>query len=157
MTEHSAADNLTWRVHLAKEQPARAVIAAGISLLVVVMVGLLTLNLFWPLFSLAFLVGSLHDFFFPMTYAMTERGVSARGFASHRVLEWDRARRYFVLPDGVKVSPLNGPSRLEDYRGVFLRCSGETRDRVVAIVQDRLTNPATQPRSHPATFSGEVA
>ena len=128
---------LTWRVHLAKEQPARAAMAVGVIVFFVIIVGAVMHNLFWPLLSLIFLVGSLHDFFLPMTFEINGCGVAAKGFGSHRVLEWERARRFFVTTDGVKLSPLAGRSKLEDYRGVFLRCTGERRERVVEAIRAR--------------------
>lgn len=157
MAETTATTTLAWSVHLAKEQPQRAAIAAGVILLTVGMIGAITHNLLGPLFAAILLFGSLNDFFLPIRYELNEQGVEAKGLFSHTSLEWNRAKRFHLLADGVKVSPLAGPSRLEAYRGVFLRCSGATREQVVAIVRVRLANAANEPPGKPANISGEVA
>ena len=158
MAETTSTTTLSWRVHLAKEQPQRAVVATGVILLMVILIGTISQNLFGPLFAAILLFGSLHDFFLPIRYELNERGVEAKGLFSHTALEWNRAKRCYVTRDGVKVSPLSGPSRLESYRGVFLRCTGETRERVLALVQESIAPEpaASQPANHPSP-PGEVA
>lgn len=138
MNDRDPATGLTWRVHLARQQPQRAAAAAAMIALATVAAGVALGNFFWPLLVCLCLTASLHDFFLPMRYAVTEAGVEARGWLSHHALEWERVRRFYVLPDGVKVSPLAGPSRLEAYRGVFLRCTGEVQDRVVETLRMKL-------------------
>ncbi len=143
MMDPHAPMNLTWQVHLARQQPQRAAATAGIILLATLMVCAVMGNLFWALLVLVGLFGSLHDFFLPMRYALTERGVEAKGLVAHNLLEWERVQRFYVLDDGIKVSPLAGPSRLEAYRGVFLRCEGEMRKRVLDTVQMKLAERET--------------
>ena len=156
MAETNSTTTLSWRVHLAKEQPHRAMIATGIILFTAGMIGAITHNLFGPLFAAIFLFGSLNDFFLPMRYELNERGVEAKGFCSHTMLEWNRVKRFYMTADGVKVSPLAAPSRLEAYRGVFLRCTGATRERVITIVEERLATARALPPSV-LTSPGEVA
>lgn len=92
------------------------------------------------LVALLLLVGSATDYLFPISYRLTEEGVFAEGLTSRLALRWKEARR--CLPDrgSVTLTPLETPSRLDEFRGVMLRFApdGEPGDRasVMAVIAE---------------------
>lgn len=61
------------------------------------------------------------DYLLPVTYRLTEEGVEVRQLLPRAFLPWERVRRCVVTEEGLFLSPLSRPSRLDAYRGVLLR------------------------------------
>lgn len=123
----------TWTIHLAKKRPGKAVVAIIIIILALFAVQTVWQN--WILIALAalLLIGSLAEFFFPVTYTLDERGASSRHFGSYRILPWSQVRRVYLFRHGIKLSPLGARSWAETYRGVMLRMTD--REAVLAHIQ----------------------
>ena len=51
--------------------------------------------------------------------------------------EWSRYRSYYADKNGVLLSPFARPTRLENFRGKFIRFAGN-RDRVMDIVRSKI-------------------
>jgi hypothetical protein len=85
----------------------------------------------------AFLVASLARYFVPTDYELDASGASVRFLGHLRRVGWGDVRRFFVAPEGVQLSPFARPSRLESFRGTFLRFAGN-RDEVVRFVEDQV-------------------
>lgn len=137
LTESITTDGelvLTWQVHLAKEQPQRF---AGV-IIVILGVMLLAALLFGSLLSaiiMAFvLFGALSDFFLPVKYTLTTTHVSASTRLGKRTMAWKDVRRCYLDEYGIKISPLRRRSRLEAYRGVYLRF-GDRKEEVLDAVK----------------------
>ena len=117
----SQPDLLSWRVHLAARSPRKAAIAA----LAILLAGVLA-HLAWPglplgLITVGLLFLSAADFFLPIHYRITDRDISLRSGLSLRRLPWSQVRRQARDPHGILLSPLQRPSRLDAFRGVYLR------------------------------------
>jgi hypothetical protein len=129
---------LVWRSHPAAERPLVTALVAAIIALTVVGVWLFLLNV-WMTAILGFLfVGSLGSFFLPTTFRLTESGVQIEGTVTTRRRPWSSFRSYYTERWGVLLSPYPAPRRMENFRGVFLRFSGN-RDAVLAVVGERVS------------------
>jgi len=111
---------VTWSVHLARRQPWRAAVA-----LIVICASAAIAYVIWlhPLAAAAagFLVlSAAAEFLLPVSYRIGPEGVSCRNFLSLGHLKWADVKRCYRDADGVKLSPLARPSRLEAYRGIYL-------------------------------------
>jgi len=125
---------LQWTVHLAAKQPAKAVAAVLVSTAVIAAAATLS-----PLFGAAagwLMFASVAEFMLPVTYSITAEGVEARHLWTFARLNWSSVRRVCVCHDGVKLSPLSSPTRLEAFRGVFIRFGEGNRDAVLGAVED---------------------
>lgn len=98
----------------------------------------------WRIFSpqplalilpLVILTGALSDYVFPISYRLTSRGIHADCGASRLFLAWSDVRRASTGADGVFVSPLRKPSRLDAWRGIRLRFSGGNDETVRELVR----------------------
>ena len=113
---------VTWKVHLAAGVGRRKLGLVVASILIAMAGAYAMLGGALPaiLIGLA-LVVSVGDYLLPITYRITRESASARSLLSHRIIRWEDVRICRLCHDGVKVSPLSRRSRLEAYRGVFLR------------------------------------
>jgi len=73
-------------------------------------------------------------------YVVTEHGASCRMLLKAARIQWADVRRCYIDDLGIKISPLNRRSRLEAFRGVYLRFAGN-RDEVISAVK-ALRGPA---------------
>ena len=122
---------LTWRVHLLRRRPER--------LPLVVVIYLLAIGSVWLIFgsplpvfaALLLLTGAISEYLFPIEYRLTDSGISATGGTSKTAIRWQDVRRVVVRRSGVLLSSLPAPSRLDSFRGVFLRYAppGEPGDK----------------------------
>lgn len=128
---------LLWTVDLGKDNPKRfGVLAAACA------AGLIGLNLFNSILlgivGFLAIILSVAEMFFPLKYRIDEKGVSVRCGISVTALEWSDAKRIVELEDAVRVSPLERPSRLDPFRGVLVRFSGnekEVRGKIQELTQ----------------------
>jgi len=72
--------------------------------------------------------------FLPTWFEVTESGLTTRFCGQTRRMAWTKVGRIIVQEAGVFVSPFAKPSRLDPFRGVFLRFNGNA-DEVVTFVR----------------------
>ncbi|HIE09063.1 MAG TPA: hypothetical protein EYP65_04365 [Armatimonadetes bacterium] len=110
---------IEWRVHLASRNPKGLPLVA----LVMALSGLLGALKGWAYAVLGPVLVLLWvaDYLFPVTYRLTDEGVEVRQLVLRAFLPWERVRRCVKTKGGLFLSPLPKPSRLDAYRGVFLR------------------------------------
>lgn len=111
---------MCWVVDLGSERGRRWIVLGA-----AVLAGLAGLVLFHSIVfaALGFLAvaGSTTDAIFPLRYRIDERAASVRCGWSTAEIEWSKVRRVVADADGVKLSPLPEGSRLDPFRGVYLR------------------------------------
>jgi len=123
-----------WRVWLAREQFIKAIVTLLVVLIAAGGAALLTSSLAVALAVFFALIGATRDFFFPLTYTLDHLGASVRGAGIDQAIPWDKVRTVYRDGSGLKLSPLARPSRLEAYRGVYLRW-GSNREQVETLVR----------------------
>jgi hypothetical protein len=96
-----------------------------------------TRSIFFLFLSIIFLLGSLSTFFLPTTYELTENGIKVKFFFNTKQMEWGKYRSFYVDKNGVLLSPFEKPSRLENFRGIYLRFN-QNKDEVVNFIQQRV-------------------
>lgn len=139
-TEDPARELLRWRYHPVKEGGWRLVAVAAFIVGIPVLVGALY-GPFYILLSLVILGASLGTYFLPTEYALYAGGMETRFIGVTRRFTWAQFRSFYPDRNGVLLSPFPAPSRLENFRGLYVRFS-QNRDAVLAIVRERVTVPA---------------
>ena len=125
---------LVWKVHLLREDPGKVLLIAPFVLGSLLVCYVIFHSLLLPA-VVVFLFGSaLAEYLFPIHNEITGRGASSRTLFSRTFIEWNRVKKYYLDDHGIKLSPLRRPSRLEVYRGVYLRF-GNRRDEVIEAVR----------------------
>jgi hypothetical protein len=104
------------------------------------------------------LFASLEDVIVPVRFRITADGAYSSGLIRHHGIRWRNVRKAWVDADGIKLSPLSARSRLETFRGVYLRFNparGVTREQLAPIVKG--LRDAAQGRSPDAEAGSESA
>ena len=125
---------LQWSVHLARDCPAKLV-ASLLLVALCIAAGYYTMGLLGAVVVAGVMAASLADFLFPISYAITADGASCRMLLKSSAIRWSDVKRCWVDDLGVKLSPLNRKSRLEAFRGVYLRFA-QNREQVTELVKE---------------------
>ena len=143
--EQVQAECLEWRVHLARRQPGRAVVACGVALGASAWAFYLFQSAVPAVITLALLIAAMGEFLFPIAYRLSLSGAEARGPFGWRRMAWGEVMRVYVGNDEIKLSPLKHGGPREAFRGVLLRCEAGTaadQETVLAAVR-RFRDAAT--------------
>lgn len=125
---------LTWRVCLLREQPAKMLLVAPIVFAGIVVSIILFRSLIFTAVTFFLFLSSLAEYIFPISYEIDKEGASSKALIGKTRIEWKNVKKYYIDEHGIKLSPLKKQSRLEAYRGVYLRF-GNRRDEVIRIVR----------------------
>ncbi|HWP30925.1 MAG TPA: hypothetical protein VNK96_04250 [Fimbriimonadales bacterium] len=134
---------LQWKVHLARKNPGKAMIV----LMAAITGGLLGLflsgTIWMAIIGFVVIVASLADFLLPIYYRLDEQSAKSRcGFIVSEI-RWENVKRVIEGDDGIKLSPLEKPSRLSPFRGVFLRTNGNKEEILERIAYYREKHAST--------------
>ena len=115
-------------------------ITALVTIFIVVCIVIVWLISFSPLLTgLAVLIlfGSLAGFYFPTRYIFYDDHLLVKTKMQTLRKEWSQYRSFYPDKNGVLLSPFGRPTRLENFRGLYVKFSGN-RDRVMNIVRDKI-------------------
>lgn len=112
---------LHWRVHLVRRNPrwlpvvlAAAIAAGGWAML-------LFHNVAFSVLAVGVVLASLSEYLFPIRYTITHERIACHTLTSHLEMRWSDVHRMMMNAEGIKLSPLRRASRLDAYRGIYLR------------------------------------
>jgi hypothetical protein len=125
-----------WRVRLSDKAPGKLWVIWAVAVGAGLVGTLVYENPLLGLLGFAIILAATAEFWFGVNYTVDENGASSRIGPSLSRIEWENVRRVVTSEEGVKLSPLvNAESRLDAFRGVFLRFGGENRERVLDAVR----------------------
>jgi hypothetical protein len=138
-------DHLVWHIHLLRQEPQRLPVILGASLFVASVAWMLFQNLFFSFAAILMILSAASEYLLPCQYRLTSHAARCRYGANRFEIEWKRVRRVLLYKDGVRLSPLSSPSRLDNFRGVFLRFAPEgqqgDRESVLKAVKALRASP----------------
>ena len=125
---------LSWRSWPLVDEAPRSCFLVGVTLGVCVLVGVAFGGIRYGLLAAGMLAVALGRYFLPTRFELNESGVTARFCGQTRHMNWSNVGRIVVQEAGVFVSPFVKPSRLDSFRGVFVRFV-DNADEVVTFVR----------------------
>lgn len=129
------AEPLTWQIHFGALSPKRRAVCGIACVFAGVMGYLLTSNALVGILGVAAIFASTAEMFLPASYELNHRGASVRLGLSRTEIEWESVKRLLPQPGGIRLSPLEKSSRLDEFRGVLLRFSGN-EEAVLAKIRE---------------------
>ena len=130
---------LSWRSHPVRKGGQRMLIVLVV--LTGFPIGLVFLyGPFYGLLALVILGGALMSYFLPTDYNFYVGGLESVFLGVHRRFTWDQFRSFYPDRHGVLLSPFPRPSRLENFRGIYLRFD-DCRQQILEIVNERVCVP----------------
>ena len=125
-----------WTVHLARKHPVKGVVAIG-ALALAAVCGYCAIGPLGALAAVLLITGSLAEFLLPVKYTLTPQRATASTLLKSTSVEWEKIRCCYLDDCGVKLSTLDSPSRLEAFRGLYLRFGDDkaNREQVIEAVR----------------------
>lgn len=128
---------LSWTTHPVRRRPL-------VSALVTVFILVISMFVFYIMESKAFSVlalvvmfMSLAKFYMPTGYRFTDKKIVIKTTIQTINRPWSMYRTYYPDKNGVLLSPFVRPSRLENFRGVYIMFAGN-KDAVMKIVKEQI-------------------
>lgn len=87
--------------------------------------------------TIVILYASLSKFYFPTRYIMNEHGIAVKTLTQKIEKPWSMYRSYYPDKNGVLISPFVEPTRIENFRGLFIMFNNN-RDEVIAFLKDHV-------------------
>jgi hypothetical protein len=138
MNEPKSSESfLKWSTHPVKRKALVSILVILFLLGILILVYLTTQSLFFTALSVVILLGSLSSFFLPTYYELDEKKIKIKYFISSREKEWSMFRSFYVDKNGLLLSPFEKPSRLENFRGIYIRFN-QNKDQVVDFVKSKM-------------------
>ena len=133
---------LAWRVHRLRDEPQKIGLVAlgyGIAFAFWRLAFPYPLGLFLPVVALT---GAMAEYLFPVHYRLTNKSAYCScGPAIKLEVAWSDIRRATRGKDGIYLSTLKIPSRLDSFRGIRLRFSQDNEQEVRETVKRLLPPP----------------
>ena len=127
----------TWRVHPLRESWMRSTLLLLFLILLFSGVYWLFQSVFVALLSTIFVTSSLYRYFVPFRYELYEHELVVTAPFYRLTKPWDAFRSFYVDNNGVLLSPFTKPSRLENFRGVYVRF-GANRSEALDFIKNRI-------------------
>lgn len=128
---------LKWETHPVKKSISITILVILFLFVIWLVVYLATSSFFLTGLSVVIMLVSLSSFFLPTRYELNQEKVKIRFFLTMREREWRAFRSFYVDKNGVLLSPFAKPSRLENFRGVYVRFN-QNKDQVVEFVKSKI-------------------
>ena len=128
----------TWKVHPLRENWTRSILLLLFLFLLFSGVYWLFQSVFVTLLSAIFVTGSLYRYFVPFWYELYEHQLVVTAPFYRLTKPWSAFRSFYVDSNGVLLSPFAKPSRLENFRGVYVRF-GANQSEVVDFIKSKIS------------------
>jgi hypothetical protein len=136
-SQNSNVTEIQWIVHPIRRNWK---VSAGVVSFLVILCAAIYFSfnsLAFLLLSVVILVSSLSPFFFPTKYTLRDDRIVVKSLIRRFSRQWNFFRSYYPDKNGVLLSPFSSPSRLENFRGVYIRF-GHNRAEVVDFIGERI-------------------
>lgn len=102
---------------------------------------LATGSLLFLAIAIVIMLGSLSGFFLPTEYKFYPDKIKVKYFLASLEKEWKNYRSFYVDKNGVLLSPFTKPSRLENFRGIYLRFdrNSDIKDKVMDYIKSKIS------------------
>ncbi|UCB52552.1 MAG: hypothetical protein JSV10_00170 [Candidatus Zixiibacteriota bacterium] len=128
---------LKWSSHPVKKKTVVSILVVLFLLVIWLVVYVTTSSILLTGLAVIIMLGSMSSFFLPTIYELDQKKVRIKFFLTKREREWSSFRSFYVDKNGVLLSPFAGRSRLENFRGVYVRFS-RNKDQVVDFVRSKI-------------------
>ena len=129
---------LTWKVHPLRANCSRSILLLLFLLLLFSGIYWLFQSAFVTLLSAIFVTSSLYRYFVPFRYEFHEHDLVVSAPFYRLTKPWSNFRSFYVDNNGVLLSPFTKPSRLENFRGVYVRF-GANQSEVVGFIRSKIS------------------
>ena len=133
-----APTTLSWTVHPLVENWRKSVLL-GLFLVLLLFIIYLGFQLIYvTVLSAIFLIGSLYKYFLPFHHHFEADRLVITSCCSKMERPWETFRSFYVDANGVLLSPFAHPTRLENFRGVYVRFGKHSPEEIVNFITSKI-------------------
>ncbi len=112
---------LEWVCHPAKKNMTRTIAVTAFVAVLLVVVYYMTYSVWFTILGFVLLTVSLAAFYFPTRYIFTDKEIIIKSTTQIQRKKWSQYRSYYPDKNGVLLSPFMRPTRLENFRGLYVQ------------------------------------
>lgn len=131
---------LAWSVHPLRRKPLVALLVTIFIFLVAVAAYMTTDSKAFGTLALVVMFASLAKFYMPTSYRLDDQRIMVKTVTQTLYKNWSQYRSCYPDKNGVLLSPFAEPSRMENFRGLFL-IFNDNKDEVVSFVKAHIGKP----------------
>lgn len=128
---------LSWVVLPVFDNWRRSALLIAFLIMLIVVVYFASQSIYLTLLSVFFLVGALYKYFVPFRYQFDNQKVTIQSFRYRFEQDWTNFHSFYIDRNGILLSPFAQPSRLENFRGVYVRF-GNNKGAVIDFVKQQI-------------------
>lgn len=140
VSELTHSEEMSWCVHPFVENWKKTVVLLLFlsSIIAIIYIGFKSIVI--VLFSALLLIGPLYKYFLPFNYHCTHNSlvISACCYSLER--PWSSFRSNYIDKNGILLSPFSKPTRLENFRGTYVRFGKHPPKEIVDFIQRKLNS-----------------
>ncbi len=129
---------LSWTVHPIVENWRKSVLLGLFLALLLFGIYLGFQSIYVALISGIVLIGSLYKYFLPFHHRCEADRLIITSCCYKLERSWETFRSFYVDANGVLLSPFARPTRLENFRGVYVRFGKHTPEEVVDFISSKI-------------------
>lgn len=128
---------LEWTCHPVKRKPLVSVLVSLFVVIIGVAIFMTTESHLFTVLGMVIILASLAKFYFPTRFKLSDRGVTVKTTTQTLFKEWKIYRSCYPDKKGILLSPFAEPSRLENFRGLYVMFEGNG-EIVTEFVRERI-------------------
>ena len=127
-----------WVFHPAKASWLVTTLLTVFLFLLLILVYYLTQSRLFTIIGTIVLLGSMRSFYFPTEYKLFDDHIEVFYTVSSIKKDWKVYRRVYPEKNGVFLSTFARPTRMENFRGLFVKYGEADRELVLDIIRSRI-------------------
>lgn len=139
-----APSTLSWTVHPIVENWRKSVLLGLFLVLLLFGIYLGFQSIYVALISGIVLLSSLYKYFLPFHHQCEADRLIITSCCYRLERSWETFRSFYVDANGILLSPFARPTRLENFRGVYVRFGKHTPEEVVDFITSKIENSRRQ-------------
>ncbi len=134
-----ASTTLSWTVHPLVENWRKSVLLILFLTLLLLFIYLGFQLIYVAILSAIFLIGSLYKYFLPFHHQFETDKLIITSCCFYKLeRSWETFRSFYVDANGVLLSPFAHPTRLENFRGVYIRFGKHPPEEVINFIISKI-------------------
>lgn len=129
---------MKWSVYPAKKNTLKTIISLTFIFSFLLFIGLFY-GTFWAAFGFVVLFVSLHAYYFPTHYELTDKDIIIRNIFSTQKRSYREFKKVYEGKNGILLSPFRHKTFLNKFRGIFIYLPDQ-RSEIVDWLQEKVGN-----------------
>lgn len=140
IAENACINEISWRVHpLVENWKRSAILCIFLSaILAILYIGFKSIVV--VMLSAMLLIGPLYKYFIPFHYNCGKESLLVKACCYKHERQWSSFRSSYVDKNGILLSPFPKPTRLENFRGIYVRFGKHPPEEIVNFIQNKLNS-----------------